>query len=357
MEGNCLNKYWSRKANSIDPYTAGEQPKIKNIIKLNTNENAFPPSPAVLEAIAGAVADLRKYPPPGADALAAAAAQDAGLLPENIFCANGSDEALALSFLAFFDPGKPVFTPDITYSFYSVWADLFDLTINKIPLQDDFTVCAEEMAGAPGGVVLANPNAPTGIALSAAEVEKIISANSGVVIIDEAYVAFGAESVINLVPKYDNLVVIRTLSKSHALAGLRVGYAAADKNLIGALMAVKDSFNSYPVDALAQAGGAAALLDREYYAKITAEIIATREFTAEALRDLGVQVLPSSSNFLFIRPQVPAETVFHSLREKGIVVRWFNKEKINEFLRVSIGTMEEMKCFIREMKCILENCC
>jgi histidinol-phosphate aminotransferase len=355
MEENYLNKYWSRKANSIMPYTAGEQPKIKNIIKLNTNENAYPPSPHVLEAIAGAAEGLRKYPPPGADALAEAAARDAGLKSENIFCANGSDEALALSFLAFFDPGKPVFTPDITYTFYTVWADLFDLTVKQIPLRNDFTVRVDEMAGAPGGVVLANPNAPTGIALSAAEVEKIIAANSGVVIIDEAYVAFGGESVISLVPKYDNLVVIRTLSKSHALAGLRVGYAAANKNLIGALLAVRDSFNSYPVDSLAQAGGAAALDDREYYAKITAEIIRTREFTAKALRDMGVLVLPSGSNFLFIRPQVPAETVFCKLREKGIIVRWFNKQKISDFLRVSIGTMEEMKCFIREMEYILTS--
>lgn len=351
-----MNKYWSRKANSITPYTAGEQPKIQKIIKLNTNENAFPPSPLVLKAIAGAMAGLRKYPAPGADALAAAAAQDAGLLPENIFCANGSDEALALSFLAFFDPGKPVLTPDITYSFYTVWAGLFDLTIKEVPLRDDFTVRVDEMAGAPGGVVLANPNAPTGIALPAAEVERIIASNKGVVIIDEAYVAFGGESVISLIPKYENLVVIRTLSKSHALAGLRVGYAAANKNLIEALLAVRDSFNSYPVDSLAQAGGAAALMDREYYEKITAEIVQTREFTAAALRDMGVQVLPSGSNFLFIRPQVPAETVACKLREKGIVVRWFNKQRISVFLRVSIGTMEEMKCFIREMKCILANC-
>lgn len=350
-----MNKYWSRKANSIIPYTAGEQPKIKNIIKLNTNENAFPPSPLVLEAIGEATAGLRKYPAPGADALAAAAAKEAGLHPENIFCSNGSDEALALSFMAFFDPGKPVFTPDITYSFYTVWADLFDLTINMIPLREDFTVRVDEMGGAPGGVVLANPNAPTGIALSAAEVEEIIASNSGVVIIDEAYVAFGAESVISLVPKYENLVVIRTLSKSHALAGLRVGYAAANQNLIGALLAVKDSFNSYPVDSLAQAGGAAALADRDYYAKTTGEIIQTREFTAAALRDMGVLVLPSSSNFLFIRPQVPAETVFYKLREKGIIVRWFNKQKISEFLRVSIGTLEEMECFVREMKYILTS--
>ena len=350
-----MNKYWSRKANSITPYTAGEQPQIQNIIKLNTNENAFPPSPQVRRAIAGAAEELRKYPAPGADALAAAAAQDAGLQSENIFCANGSDEALALSFLAFFDPEKPVLTPDITYSFYTVWADLFDLTIKEIPLRDDFTVRVDEMAYAPGGVVLANPNAPTGIALSAAEVEKIIATSSGVVIIDEAYVAFGAQSVISLIPKYENLAVIRTLSKSHALAGLRVGYVAANKNLIGALLAVRDSFNSYPVDRLAQAGGAAALLDREYYEKITAEIIQTREYTADALRDMGVLVLPSSSNFLFIRPQVPAESVFYKLREKGIIVRWFRKQRISEFLRVSIGTMEEMKCFIREMKCILTD--
>lgn len=350
-----MKKYWSRKASSLSPYTAGEQPKIKNLIKLNTNENAYPPSPNVFSAIEAAGAHLRKYPLLAMDALAEAAARAGGLAPENIFCSNGSDEALALCFLAFFDPGKPVLTMDVTYSFYPVWAKLFDITMQILPLNDDFTVPLQEMTGARGGVVLANPNAPTGIALSAGEVEKIVRQNDCVVIVDEAYFGFGAQSVLSLVKKYNNLAVVRTLSKSHSLAGLRVGYVAANPNLISALLAVRDSFNSYPVGTLAQAGGAAALADEAYYKANNEKIIKTREYTADALKAMGAEVLPSAANFIFARPPVPAEKVFKKLREKGIVVRWFNKERISGYLRVSIGTMEEMECFIGEMKRILNG--
>ena len=351
-----MKKYWSRKAASLVPYTAGEQPKISNLIKLNTNENAYPPSPKVLSAIREAAGEnLRKYPPLAMDDFVAAAAKDASLKPNNIFCANGSDEALALCFLAFFDPERPVLTPDITYSFYPVWADMFDITLRQVPVLEDFTIPVLKMTGAPGGVVLANPNAPTGMALSAAEVETIVRGNEGVVIIDEAYVAFGGESVISLVRKYKNLVVVRTLSKSHSLAGLRAGYVAADPNLISALYAVRDSFNSYPVDSLAQAGAAAALLDSVYYNENNKKIIQVREYTTAALREMDVCVLPSAANFIFMRPPVPAETVFGQLREKGIIVRWFNKKRISGYLRVSMGTMEEMECFLAEMKRILSG--
>lgn len=349
-----MKKYWSRKASTLEPYTAGEQPKIKNLIKLNTNENAYPPSPLAVSAIGEAAgADLRKYPPMAMDALAEAAAKAGGLARENIFCSNGSDEALALCFLAFFDPGKPVLTMDVTYSFYPVWAKLFDITLKEVPLRSDFTVPVSKMTGAEGGVVLANPNAPTGIALLAEEVEEIVRQNDCVVIVDEAYFGFGAQSVLPLVKNYDNLAVVRTLSKTHSLAGLRVGYVAAAPDLIAALAAVRDSFNSYPVDSLAQAGGAAALGDAAYYKENNEKIIKTREYTANALLEMSAEVLPSKANFLFVRPPVPAETVFKKLREKGIVVRWFNKERISGYLRISIGTMEEMECFIREMKRIL----
>lgn len=351
-----MKKYWSRKASTLLPYTAGEQPKIKNLIKLNTNENAYPPSSGTLRAIREAAgADLRKYPPLAMDALTGAAAKAGGLAPENIFCSNGSDEALALCFLAFFDPGRPVLTMDVTYSFYPVWAKLFDITLKEVPLNGDFTVPLEKMAGAEGGVVLANPNAPTGIALSAGEVEEIVRQNDCVVIVDEAYFGFGAQSVLPLVKKYGNLAVVRTLSKSHSLAGLRVGYVAASPDLIAALASVRDSFNSYPIDSLAQAGGAAALADGAYYKANNEKIIKTREYTANALLQMGVAVLPSEANFIFIKPPVAAETVFNKLREKGIVVRWFNKERISGYLRVSIGTMEEMECFIGEMKRILNG--
>ena len=350
-----MRQYWSRKALGLKPYTAGEQPKQKNIIKLNTNENAYPPSPRVGEAVVQAVTKLNKYPNAGADILAAAVAATEGIPAENVFCANGSDEALALCFLAFFAADKSVCTPDITYSFYTVWADLFNLTLKQIPLRADFTVPVEKFYGSPGGVVIANPNAPTGIALSAKEIEKIIQSNSGVVIVDEAYVAFGGESVIQLIDRYDNLVVVRTLSKSHALAGLRVGYVAANRNLIEALMAVRDSFNSYPVDSLAQAGGAAALLDTEYYRNTTQKIIEARDYTAGELDKLGVFVLQSSTNFLFIRTAVAAGTVYQKLKEKAILVRWFDKPGIREYLRVSIGTMEEMKCLLRELQNLLKT--
>lgn len=351
-----MKKYWSRKACSLVPYTAGEQPKIHNLIKLNTNENAYPPSPGTLRAIRETAGDdLRKYPPLYMDALAAAAAKSAGLARENIFCSNGSDEALALCFLAFFDPERPVLVPDITYSFYPVWADMFDISLQTVPVNGDFTVPVEKMTGAKGGALLANPNAPTGIALSAGEVEAIVAGTEGVVVVDEAYTGFGAQSVISLVAKYDNLAVVRTLSKSHSLAGLRVGYVAANPNLIAALMAVRDSFNSYTVDSLAQAGGAAALADEAYYKQNSEKIIRTREHTANALREMGVEVLPSAANFIFIKPQVPAELVFKKLREKGIVVRWFNMARISGYLRVSIGTMEEMECFVGEMKRIVNG--
>jgi len=324
-----------------------------NVIKLNTNENAYPPSPKVQEAVLAAAARLNKYPVPGSDGLARVAAELNGIEPGNIFCANGSDEALALCFLAFFDPGRCIYTTDITYSFYPVWANLFDLAVKQIPLNEDFTIPVEKMVNAPGGVVIANPNAPTGIALSSCEIEKIIQSNSGVVIVDEAYVAFGGESVIGLIPKYKNLVVVRTLSKSHALAGLRVGYVAADRDLIAALEAVRDSFNSYPVDMLAQAGGAAALQDTEYYEKTSVQIMETRNYAARELAKMGVTVLPSSTNFLFIRTGKPAKDIYAKLKERGILVRWFDKPRICDFLRVSIGTMEEMKCLLRELQKLL----
>ncbi len=350
-----MRQYWSRKAASLKPYTAGEQPKQKNIIKLNTNENAYPPSPKVGEAVTKAAATLQKYPQADCGALARAVAETEGIPAQNVFCANGSDEALALCFLAFFDPDRPVYTPDITYSFYTVWADLFNLCLEQIPLDDDYTVPVEKFKHAPGGVVIANPNAPTGMAIGAKDIREIIQSNSGIVIVDEAYVAFGGKSVIQWIDKYQNLVVVRTLSKSHALAGLRVGYVAASRNLIDALEAVRDSFNSYPVDTLAQAGAAAAILDVDYYKNATHKIVEAREYTARELKKMGVLVLQSSTNFLFIRPAKPAGDVYRELKEKGILVRWFDKPRTREYLRVSIGTMEEMKCLLGELQILLKS--
>ncbi len=340
-------KYWSGKASGLTPYVAGEQP-AQPMIKLNTNENAYPPSPSVAQAIAGAAAELRLYPTTDAKKLREAIAEVEGVSADNIFCSNGSDEALALCFMAFFDPGRPVKTMDVTYSFYPVWAKLFDLTLDIVPLREDFSADAAGLCGG-AGAVIANPNAPTGMAMALPCIEEILQSTKGVVIVDEAYVAFGAQSALPLIDKYENLAVVRTFSKSHSLAGLRAGYVAAQKNLITALNAVKDSFNSYTVDMLAQAGAAAAMRDTAYYAKTTADIINERERTTLALAKMGYSVLPSAANFIFVKCADAADT-FASLRERGILVRYFPGGRTNDYLRVTIGTAEQMDAFLAAME-------
>ncbi len=347
-----MPEYWSKKAKSLVPYMAGEQP-MQKLIKLNTNENAYPPSPAALHAIQGAFANLRLYPRPDADAFREAAAKANGIAPEQVFCANGSDEALALCFQAFFDPGVPIKTMDVTYSFYPVWAQLYGLTLDIVPLKEDFSADIQSMEGAQN-VVLANPNAPTGIALPTAAIERIVQSARGAVIVDEAYFGFGAESAVPLIHTYKNLVVVRTLSKSHSLAGLRAGYVAADEDLIRALTTVKDSFNSYPVDMLAQAGAAAALEDTAYYKENNQKIIDSRAYTVRELQKLGLSVLPSAANFLFVKC-ADAAGVFAALREWGILVRYFPNGRTADFLRVTIGTREQMEAFVAAMKGILHD--
>ncbi len=366
-----MKRYWSEKAKSLTPYIAGEQPKEK-MIKLNTNENAYPPSPQVKEAVAAAIDDLRLYPNADADSLREAIARHHDVHPDQVFCANGSDEALALCFAAFFfDLGKPegknasaawfphsdqdchVKTLDVTYSFYPVWADLFNVPLEIVPLSRDYSVNVEKMCGGRGAVI-ANPNAPTGIALPLHDIEKIVRRTQGVAIIDEAYAAFGAQSAIPLIKTHKNLAVVRTLSKSHSLAGLRVGYVIADKSLIEALRTIKDSFNSYPLDRLAQAGALAAIEDTEYYEKITRDIVSTRAYVVGELWKIGVSCLPSHANFIFVEFTNPsAEHMFAALREKGILVRYFPKKRMENFLRVTIGTREEMDAFLSAVKEIL----
>jgi len=345
-----LKKFWSKKAIGLMPYTAGEQPRQK-LIKLNTNENAYPPSPKVAKAIDGLSPKLRLYPNADSDDLRDVIAERHGISPSQVFCSNGSDEALAFCFLAFFDPGRPVRTLDVTYSFYPVWANLFDLTLEEIPLKIDYTADIDALCGGYNAVI-ANPNAPTSISMGISALERIIRTTSGVVVVDEAYVAFGGESALRLLKKYDNLAIVRTLSKSHSLAGLRVGYVMADDNLISALNAVKDSFNSYPVDMLAQAAAAAAIRDVPYYEDVTARIIADRGYTARALADMGLEVLPSSANFIFVKVR-EAENIFRKLRENGILVRYFPQGRTSDFLRVTIGTTVQMQAFIETMKGIL----
>ena len=344
-----MKEFWSGRIRDMIPYTPGEQPRDRKFIKLNTNENPYPPSELAIRAMREAVsADLRLYPDPECTQLRAAAADCWGVKPEQVFCGNGSDEILAFCFQAFFDPGRPVVFPKITYSFYPVYTDYFGLERREVPMNPDFSDPVELLCGNNGGVVLANPNAPTGIAVELDVVEKLLRANPDVVVIvDEAYVDFGAQSAVGLIDRYPNLLVAQTLSKSRSLAGLRVGFALGQENLIAALRCVRDSINSYTVDRVAQAGAAAALADRAYFDQTRQKVMSTRAWTARELERLGFTVCPSRSNFLFVRhPERPGKEIFDHLRQEGILVRRWDIPEIRDWLRISIGTDEEMQALI-----------
>lgn len=340
--------YLSKKAQEIVPYIAGEQPKIKDIVKLNTNENPYPPSDMVKKAIAELDKDVLKlYPNPEAKKVKQAAAKLHGVSEENIFVGNGSDEVLAVAFLALFD--GPLRFADVTYSFYPVWASLYDIETDVIPLKEDYTIDVEKFMGA-RNAIFPNPNAPTGIALSLEDVKRIVKSAKGAVVVDEAYADFGAKSAIALIDECPNLLVVRTLSKSHSLAGLRLGYAVGNKELIDGLIRIKDSFNSYPVDAIAEAAGSAALLDAQYEQDCVKKVIATRERTVNELEKLGFSILPSAANFIFAKPPVNAKELFLSLRERGIIVRYFEKPRTKDYLRITIGTDSQMDRLIAAVK-------
>ena len=344
-----MKEFWSKRIREAIPYIPGEQPRERKFIKLNTNENPYPPSKQALEAMREALGDgLRLYPDPECTQLRAAAASCWGVKPEQVFCGNGSDEILAFCFQAFFDPGRDVVFPKITYSFYPVYTDYFGLDRREVPMNPDFSDPVELLCGNNGGVVLANPNAPTGIAVELDVVEKLLQANPNVVVIvDEAYVDFGAQSAVGLIERYPNLLVVQTLSKSRSLAGLRVGFALGQENLINALRCVRDSINSYTVDRVAQAGAAAALLDRDYFEDTRRKVMATRPWTAELLEKMGVTVCPSQANFLFVcHPDRPGKELFGYLREQGILVRRWDIPEIRDWLRISVGTDEEMGALI-----------
>lgn len=357
-----MSKFWNSKTNAIEPYKAGEQPKDgQKVIKLNTNENPYAPSPMCEKVLKEFdISELRLYPDTNSTAVRKAAAEVNGVKPENIFVGNGSDEVLALSWQAFFEKKynteKKILVPDISYSFYPVFSDFYDVAIEKVPLRSDFTLNYKDYCGKDcAGIAIANPNAPTSIAIPVSEIEEILKVNPDVpVIIDEAYAAFenDFESAVTLVPKYGNLVVVRTLSKSYGLAGLRVGYAIASEEMVEGLMKVRDSFNSYPVDRLAQKVAAAALLDRDNFEKNRKALIATRERTVKSLREMGFTMPDSSANFIFAKPPMPmtAETLYKNLKSEGILVRYFNKPVIGEYLRISIGTDEEMDALINAVK-------
>ena len=338
--------YESELALKLVPYTAGEQPKgMTRLIKLNTNENPYPPSPKVAEALQRPMDELRLYPDMEATALREAIAKVNGLQPAQVFCGNGSDEVLAFAFAAFF-AGKTLLAPEITYSFYPVYSQLFGVDYRTVPLMADGRVDPQSLM-AEGPVALANPNAPTGILLPVAELRRLAAhcrERGAVLLVDEAYAAFAPENALPLLGEFDNVLIVRTFSKSHALAGLRVGYALGSERLIGALRRVRDSFNSYPLDRLAQYAATAAILDTEYTARTVALVTAARDRCRERLTAAGITVLPSATNFLFVKANpVDAAPVQQALRAEGILVRHFSGPKLAPWLRVTVGTTEDME--------------
>jgi len=345
-----MSKYWSTTVRNLEPYIPGEQPQDRKYIKLNTNESPYPPSPLAVEAIREAAGEsLRLYPDPNCLELRQAIADYYALVPEQVFVGNGSDEVLAFAFQALFDPLKTIVFPEITYTFYPVYANLYGLKYQTIAQGDDFRIDPEPYcSGTAGGIILANPNSPTGTYLPLSAIEKVLCSNPQcVVIIDEAYIDFGGESAAQLINRYPNLLVMQTFSKSRCLAGLRVGFALGQPELIQALDRVKNSFNSYTLDRLAQRGARAAILDREYFEETRRKVIQTRERIIPVLRGLGFQVIDSQANFVFIsHPAVPAEQLFSRLKEQGILVRHYRLPRIVNYLRVTIGTDLEMERFL-----------
>jgi len=351
-----MNSYLSENVKNLIPYVAGLQPQGPGWIKLNTNENPYPPSVKVMRTIIAADTEMLRLYPDGEstalkEAIAANLDLDLGLCHKNIFCGNGSDEVLALAFQAFYSGKVNVLTPDISYGFYPVWGDMYNVKLEFRPLGEDFTIDPNDYKDA-NGVVIANPNAPTSLALELSQIEQILHQNpKGVVLVDEAYINFAnVDSAVSLLPKYENLLVVRTFSKSHSLAGMRVGYAIGHPKLIKALGLVRDAFNSYPLDMLAQTAAIAAIKDNIHLFKTCKQVIKTREETAKNLQKIGYQVLPSQTNFLLIKTPAAEELYKHLLKNK-ILARYWLKPRLSHFLRVTIGTDKEMEAFI---KCVQE---
>ena len=353
-----MSKYWSDVVHKLTPYVPGEQPKLDNLVKLNTNENPYGPSPKVIEALKREAADsLRLYPDPNSDALKLAIAETYQLKSNQVFVGNGSDEVLAHVFQALLKHDKPLLYPDITYSFYPVYCGLYGIQYQLIPLAEDFTINVEDYMQPNGGIIFPNPNAPTGIPLALKEIERLLQKKTeSVVVIDEAYVDFGTESAVTLINKYPNLLVTHTLSKARSLAGLRVGYALGSPELIEALTRVKDSFNSYPIDRFASAGAIAAMQDVAYFEKTCSQVIGTRNHLIHDLVNLGFEVLPSGANFIFAKHQSRnGAELTNLLREKSIIVRHFNAPKrVAPYLRITIGTDAQSKLLIEALSEILQ---
>lgn len=351
-----MSRFWSPLVHQLTPYVPGEQPKIPNLIKLNTNESPYGPSPKVFEAIHQAADNtLRLYPDPQAQDLKQTLADYTGLPANHIFVGNGSDEVLAIAFQALLKQQQPLLFPDISYSFYPVYCQMYQVEFEKIPLDEQFKIRLEDYQRPNGGIIFPNPNAPTGIALPLSEIRQLLDNNpDSVVLVDEAYVDFGTESAVALVKDYPNLLVTQTFSKSWALAGLRVGFAVGQPELIEALIRVKDSFNSYPLDRLALAGAIAAVKDQDYFKATCNKIIASRNSLTQQLTQLGFEVLPSSANFVFVRHlQHDGAKLAQQLREKALLVRHFNQPRINQFLRITLGTEEQNQLLVQALKEIL----
>ncbi len=344
---------WEENVRKVVPYVPGEQPDKPNVIKLNTNECPYPPAPGVQAALASMrSADMRLYPDPTAEVLVQGLADYYGVRKEQVFVGVGSDDVLSMAYLTFFNGEKPILFPDITYSFYDVWADLYRIPYVTCALNDDFHICPRDYMRPNGGVIFPNPNAPTGVYEPLEEVEKIVQANRDVVVIvDEAYIDFGGESALPLIQKYDNLLVVQTFSKSRAMAGLRIGFAVGDEKLIRYLSDVKFSFNSYTMNRPALELGIEALRDKVYFEETTGRIVATRERAKGELKALGFTFPDSRANFIFAsHERIPARQIFQALRERDIYVRYWDKPRIDNFLRITVGTDEQMDTLLAFLK-------
>ena len=352
-----MSRYFSDKYNSLTPYVPGEQPKDMRYIKLNTNESPFPPSPRALEKAAEAAKRLMLYSDPECTELTRVAAQRLGVEPEELLFTNGSDEALNFAFMAFCDSLHPAVFPDITYGFYPVFAELNHVPYRQMPLREDFTISLEDYLGVSGTVFIANPNAPTGLALSLDAIERILQSNPNhVVVIDEAYIDFGGETAIPLIHKYDNLLVVQTFSKSRSMAGARLGFAVGCKELIRDLKTIQYATNPYNVNSMTMAAGIGALEDDAYFRNNCLAIMENREWTRTALQKLDFTVLDSVSNFLFAKQsKVPGGELYRKLKEKGVLVRHFEKPRLSDYIRITVGSKEQMQVFLEKVKEILEE--
>jgi len=354
-----MSRYWSAVVHGLTPYVPGEQPKLADMVKLNTNENPYGPSPRVLDAVRAEADDtLRLYPDPNSDRLRSAIAAYHRVKADQVFVGNGSDEVLAHAFMALLKHDRSILFPDISYSFYPVYCGLYEISYRTIPLTESFEIKVDDYLMPNGGVIFPNPNAPTGRLLPLAEIERLLAGNpDSVVVVDEAYIDFGGKTAVGLVARYPQLLVTRTLSKSHALAGLRVGYAIGQEHLVEALNRVKDSFNSYPLDRFAQAGALASIQDPGYFEEICSKVVATRTRLVASMAEMGFEVLPSSANFIFARhPVHDGAGLAAALRERNIIVRHFRKPaRISPFLRITVGTDEQCDALIAALKAIL-NC-